>query len=276
MRVRYSFSSRRTGHIDNMLKQRQKVPDIIKNLIRISDIVLEILDARFIEETRNLELEKEIKDSGKNIVYVLNKADLADIKQAKEKLEILKLNPYIFISCTKRKGKSDLIRMIKMEAKKSNYPRAHIGIIGYPNTGKSSLINYLTGRGSAGTAREAGFTKGIQKIKLAEGILLLDSPGVIPENENSAVISKDLVKHAKINVRTFDKVKNPEFVVSELMKEYPGVFEKYYEIDAKGDSEILIEQLGKKKGLIIKGGEVDCDRVSRVILKDWQAGKIRV
>lgn len=190
MRVGYSFSSRRIGHTENIAKQREKTSDMIKKIVRTSDIILKVLDARFIDETRNAEIERLVKKQGKKIVYVLNKADLLDkdkIRQIKQKLELGNIMPYVFVSSTMRRGRKDLTNMIKIEVKKleKGRERKQIGVIGYPNTGKSSLINYLTGRGSAPTSAKAGFTKGMQKIRLAENLLLLDSPGIIPEEKYS-------------------------------------------------------------------------------------------
>jgi ribosome biogenesis GTPase A len=166
---------------------------------------------------------------------------------------------------------------MKIEAKKIKRERGtHIGIIGYPNTGKSSIINVIAGGGRAKTAAESGFTKGMQKIRLAKGVLLLDSPGVIPEREAPAHKTSDMKKLSFIGVKTFDRAKNPEFIVFELMKEHPGAFEKFYGIDAGGDSEKLIEEFGRKNKFLAKGGSVNIDRSARAILKDWQFGKIRV
>ena len=76
MRIRYSFSSRRNRRIENIKKQRAKYPAILEDVIRSSDIILEVLDARFPEKTRNYEVEERILKLGKSILYVLNKADL--------------------------------------------------------------------------------------------------------------------------------------------------------------------------------------------------------
>ncbi len=76
MRVKYIFSSRRTRHLDKIRKQRPKYTNIARNIVDTSDIILEVLDARFIKETRNLELEEEIQKQNKKIIYILNKADL--------------------------------------------------------------------------------------------------------------------------------------------------------------------------------------------------------
>jgi len=277
MRIRYSFSSRHTGTIANTNKHRIPIPKMVKEIIRISDIVLEVLDARFIEETRDKELERLILDSGKKIMFVLNKADLVDVAELKKNIDLEGLKPYVLVSCKTRRGVRELRTRMKIEAKRMKQKRStHIGIIGYPNTGKSSIINVIAGGGRAKTAAESGFTKGMQKIRLAKGVLLLDSPGVIPEKEAPAHKTEHAKKLSFIGVKTFDRAKNPEFIVFELMKEYPEVLEKYYGIDAKGDSEKLIEEFGRKNKFLAKGGSINVDRAARAILKDWQLGKIKV
>jgi len=304
MRVRYSFSSRRTGNIDNIRKQRKPYPKIAKEVVRISDIILEVLDARFLGETRNYELEGFIRREKKKLIFVLNKSDLVNVNEKKKEARAKGLVPFVLISSRDRKGAAELRKKIKIEAgklkvsevkkeelieenkdnaffnleeelKKIDYQRKQVGVIGYPNTGKSSLINYLTGRGAAGTASEAGYTKGIQKIKLSKDILLLDTPGVIPESEYS--VKKDAIAHhAKLGVRTYDKVKDPEFIVAKLLEQYLEAIETHYDVKSDGNPEKLIEEVGKKKNLLVRGGEVDVDRASRFIIKEWQAGKIKV
>ncbi len=275
MKVRYSFSSRRTRHVENMRKQRGKYPVLIKKIIQDSDIILEILDARFVEETRNLEIEEEISSQNKKLIYVLNKSDLL----LNKKLKKINLSSSILVSCKNRKDIKKLRELIKIFSKriKKQYDeKIIVGIIGYPNTGKSSLINLLIGKSSAGVGSEAGFTKGIQKLKLDENILLLDSPGVIPEKQYSHTEKEKISKQTIAGGRSFSQVKEPEIVVAELIKEYPSILEKFYNVLANGDSEILIEELGRKKGFLKKGGFVDIDRTARLILRDWQKGEIRV
>jgi len=275
-RVRYSFGSRHTGKIGNIRKQREKFPAIVKKVIEVSDILLEVLDIRFINETRNKDIEDLIKSLNKKIIYVLNKSDLVD-----EKKTILPkdLRPFVFISAKTGKGASNLRTKIKIEAKKIDIlekKRVQVGIIGYPNSGKSSLINLISRKSSARTSRQAGFTKGIQKIKLAENLLLLDTPGVIEEKEYSSEDQEKFSKDAKVSARTYNDIRNPEEVIAYLMKEHSKEIEEFYDIKADEDSEVLIEELGKRKKFLLKGGEIDIDRSSRLILKDWQEGKIKI
>jgi len=249
---------------------KRTIPEAVNHVIQSSDIVLCILDARFILETRNPYLESMIKAQNKKIIYILNKADLArNINQK----ELDNISPAVLVSCKTRKGVNELRDRIKIISKqlKKNSP-VYIGVIGYPNTGKSSVINLILGRKEiARTSPEAGFTKGIQSLRLSEDIYLLDSPGIIPPTE----IFTDLVKLAKIGVRTFDRAKDPDVVVHELMKQHQGLFERFYRIDAKGDSEMLLEELGRKNGMLLKKGAIDVERAARMILKDWQKGNIK-
>jgi len=261
--------------------QKSRFPDLLLKIVNISDIILEVLDARFIKETRNLKIEKMIAKEGKKIIYVLNKADMINVKQIKESLLLEGIQPYVFVSCIQHKGGKELRNKIKAEVKKilienkNNYERIQVGVIGYPNVGKSSVINLLTGKSSAKTGAEAGFTKGIQKLRLTSNILLLDSPGVIPREEYSMTNSQSISKHAKVGARDYGKIREPEMAVSELINEYKNVFKKFYGIKIEDPEEFIIA-LGKKKNMLKSKGEVDENRVSRMILKDWQEGKIKI
>ena len=271
MRPRYSFSSRRTGHIANMRKQKKKFPSIAEEILNDADIIIEVLDARFLKDTQNPEIEDFIKLKNKKIIHAINKSDLITEKNIEEMPD-----KSVLVSCKDRRGINELRNIIKIISSQLKKEKVIVGILGYPNTGKSSLINVLIGRNSAATSSQAGYTKSMQKIKLMEGIFILDSPGVIPKQEYSSVESKKIAKHAKIGARTYSNVKDPEQIITEIMREFPGLLEEHYGIKAMGNSETLIEELGKKKNFYKKKGVVETDKASRLILKDWQEGKIKV
>lgn len=254
---------------------KERIPLMIEKIIQESDIIIEVLDARFIEKTRNVEVEEKVKKFDKKIIYIFNKSDLVDIDKIKRDVELWEMKPGLFFSAQERKGSSALRKLIKIEASKVDKDVVDVGIVGYPNTGKSSIINLLVGKRVSGTSPEAGYTKGIQKIKISEGIYVIDTPGVIPSMEKSMISKGFFSKHTQIGAMTWDKAKNPEVIVSKIVEGYPNVLENYYKIDAEGDSEILIEMLGKKLNYLKKGGEIDEIRTSKKILKDWQEGKIR-
>src|SRR5208283_4260547 len=246
-------------------EHRQSIPFLINNLVLQSDIILEILDARFIEKTRHVEIENKIKNLGKEIIYVLNKSDLVDIAEINKQLELNILYPHVFFSSRERSGVVNLRNLIKKEAKKLKKDAINIGILGYPNTGKSSLINSLIGRASAKVSSMAGFTKAIQKIRLSPGIYLIDAPGILHPEEILPINRETAIKHSQIGAIDWNKVREPELVIDSLMKEYPEVFEKYYNIDAKNDSDVLIEKLGRKFNYLKKGNEVDEMRTAKQI-----------
>jgi len=256
-------------------KHKSYVPSMIDNILEKADIILEVLDSRFIEKTRNIEIEEKAKKLGRVLIYVLNKSDLVDLNNLRTGLELGSLKPHVFFSAKERRGSKDLKKLIKMASKRLNHDDVNVGIIGYPNTGKSSIINMLTGKSSARTSSEAGYTKGIQKIKLSKGLYLIDTPGIIPPEERSSTNIDQQVKHSQIGAVTWHKTKNPDMVVFKLMEEYPGLLEKHYKIPAKGDSEVLIEKLGKKLNYLKKGDLIDEERTAKKILKDWQDGKIK-
>jgi len=272
---KFGKSKKTKGKSPNTHKHKSYVPSIVNRVIEEADIILEVLDSRFIEKTRNFEIEKKLKKLGKVIIYVFNKSDLVNVNKIKLNKELEKLKPNLFLSSKERRGYANLKKLIKIESKKLKQESVNIGIIGYPNTGKSSLINSLTGKSSAKTSTEAGYTKGVQKIKLSKELYLLDTPGIIPILEKSSTSIKDLVKHSQIGAITWDKSKNPDLVVDRLMKEYPGILEKHYKIKGKVDSELLIEKLGKKLNYLKKGKLIDENRTAKQILRDWQEGKIK-
>ncbi len=259
-----------------------------------------------LEETRNKELEEFTKAQGKILIYIINKADLVEVKNLMAPGALEELKPYVVISCKRfigRKRLRDTIKIVASRFKKSgdetetekdedrlqrhrhamgktsffkiDVEKVHVGIIGYPNTGKSSLINMLAARNVAGVSAQAGFTKGIQKIRFSDRIIILDTPGVIIDDKRTGINRESLAKYTKIGVKTYDKTKNPDFDVMEIMKEYPGVLESHYDVDANGDVELLLEELGRKLKFLRKGNAVDVDRTARLILKEWQSGKIR-
>ena len=256
-----------------MTKDKEKYPEIVLNLLEISDVIVEVLDARFPEETRNREIENMILKRKKRLIFALNKSDLIN----KDKFIVPKdMKPFAFISSKKREGSKILRDLIKREVKYrgEKFDRAQVGIIGYPNTGKSSLINFLIGKSSAKTAYEAGFTKGLQKLRLSSKILLMDTPGVIPSDKYSTQDKEKISHHVIVGARNYDKVKDPEFIVSELLKTHTKSISNYYKIDFQDNVEILLEELGKQRNFLLKKGIVDEDRTARSILRDWQEGKI--
>jgi len=237
---------------------------IVNEVIEKSDIVLEVLDARFAEQTRNNEIEEKVKACNKQIIYVLNKCDLAG-KETAEK-EKKALHPSVFVSATKRLGITMLLHLIQRYSERRK-AKVIVGVVGYPNTGKSSVINALKGKSSASVSPQSGHTKGLQLIRVTSRIYLLDTPGVYPYME------KNREKHAIIGLVDYTKISSPEEAVFAIMKSMPGTIERFYGVE-HGEPEDVLDAIALKLKHLKKGGKPDTERTARTILKDWQTGRI--
>lgn len=261
---------RTKGPLEKHNRHKVSFSSQARDVIRISDIILTTVDARYIQESRIPELEELILAEGKRLIHVIMKVDLLSEPLPQELLATLS-HP-VQVSTKSRQGLKRLRERIHILAKKyTEREYVHIGVIGYPNTGKSSLISILARRAAAPTSAQSGFTKGIRKVRFTKGILLIDTPGVIRTTES--LFTGDQKKNALLGIHIPETVKNPELIVAELLKTHRKEMYKTYKIDTD-DTEVLINELGKRWHMLKRKGEVASDRVSRRILKDWHEGKI--
>ncbi len=224
----------------------------VNGVISEADIILHIVDARNVNETRNKEIENKVKK--KVLIYVINKCDLVD-KDILER-EKKELKNSVFVSSTEYHGMRKLKEKIIIAGKRLGIEKPRVGVLGYPNVGKSSVINALKGKGSARTSSQSGFTKGKQDIA-AKKFTLIDTPGVIPYKEEESALNGSI---------DFSKVKEPEVAVYDLMEKFPDLL-KFYKVED-------LDELAIKKNFLKKKAEPDSNRAARFILKEWQEGKI--
>jgi ribosome biogenesis GTPase A len=230
----------------------------VNTVLEEAEIIIEVLDARMIEETRNKEIERKIKQK---ILYVVTKCDLVDVRELKKRLQNLK--PVVFISSKDRLGTTILKKKI-LEISRGK--PVTVGVVGYPNVGKSSLINALASRKAARTSSESGFTKGMQKVKVDNKIMLLDTPGVFAAQE-------DKLQKIKIGAIDYAKVKDPEIAALKLIEEYGDSIKSSLHIKGE-DAEEILEKIAFKHHKLEKGGKPNLESAARYLLKLWQTGKI--
>ncbi len=232
----------------------------VRKVIDNADIVLEVVDARNVEGTRLPAIERAVLRKGKRLILVVNKSDLARPRN-------LPADSVLF-SSRERKGTAKLRQLIMRLGNEMELDTIRVGVVGYANTGKSSVINALGGH--TRTSSTAGFTRGEQWVKVTSRILLFDSPGEIPAREEG---EKALVLKGAFDVT---KVKDPIGAAQELIGMVgPKRLAKAYEVEPYDDTDEQLCELAGKWLMLKKGGKLDLDRAARKLLKDWQKGILK-
>ena len=261
-----------------------KTKRLIIEHLKAVDVAAELLDARIPLSSANPMVEELL--SGKPRIVILNKADLADpgMTKAWESYYKRKGVAAVSMSCGNGKDKKKFLRLIKEAAgpvlekwkRRGLKTRSvRIMILGIPNVGKSTLINFISGTAAARTANTPGHTRGKQWVRLSQGLDLLDTPGVLWPKFEDQVAALRLAVTGAIAGAVFDA----DTVVSELMRVLArtapdALREKYGIEDAAADPQILLAQAGKRRGCILPGGAIDYARAQTMILNDFRSGKL--
>jgi nuclear GTP-binding protein len=248
--------------------------DIFDIAIKETDVVIEVLDSRNPLGTHNTMIEKFLLKNRPDIeiVLILNKSDIIPLNILNGWKDYFKSEGYTAYSVSAKyhRGVMNLLQQIR---KFGTHNKTNILIVGYPNTGKSTLIESLTkNEKKLGTSSNAGFTRAIQKIKLTNNIFLIDTPGIIPFEETNE--TEMAMKACMIA----DKLVDPMAVVEAVYKLLPKKkFEKLYKISLEKEDgpEELIFKIGKKHGKLIAGGKVNESEVQKVIIRDFQSNRLR-
>jgi len=243
----------------------------VKKIIDDSDIILEVLDARFPELCRNKALEQYAAKKGKPIILVLNKADLLSSKKLRLKFEY----PAVLLSAKKRHGLKKLRALLGITKSKLKLKNPKIGVIGYPNTGKSSLINALAGRKAARTSIKAGFTRGEQWIRIANDMLLIDAPGVMPIRKEDEFLY--VLTCSKNPYELEDPELNAIKLIQLFKEKSPEALQAYCKFPIKSLSpEQILEQLAIKRKKLLKGEKPDLETMAKILLHDYFSAKLNL
>ena len=262
-----------------------KTRRLIKESLPFVDLVTEIVDARIPMSSSNPELAEMI--GNKPRIVLLNKCDVADEKTTAKWVEYYKKNGMYALPVDCRSGKGlnaylPLVRNVLKDKIKRNEEKGMVGkplrvmVVGSPNTGKSSFINKMAGRNRAKVADKPGVTRSNSWFAVGSGIELLDTPGVLwPKFDDKSVgdklafigsVKDEVIDIESLAMRLINVLKNG---YSERLTERF----KITDFSDKEDYEIL-EMIGRKRGMLISGGEIDYERASVMLLDEYRGGKL--
>lgn len=255
--------------------QSRRIWNELYKVIDSSDVVIQVLDARDPMGTRSPHVENYLKTekTHKHLIFILNKVDLVPTWVTQRWVAILSSEyPTLAFhaSITHPFGKGSLINLLRQFAKLHvDKKQISVGFIGYPNTGKSSIINTLRSKKVCKVAPIAGETKVWQYITLMRRIYLIDCPGVVYPSAET-----DTEKVLKGVVRV-ELITNPEDYISCVLERVkPEYMRKTYKLEGWSDHVDFLEKLAHRTGKLLKGGEPDISIVARMVLNDWQRGKL--
>ena len=259
----------------------KKAERLIRENLSLVDIVIELLDARIPLSSQNLMLREILGDKPRLIV--LGKADLAanvDAWLKKFRTENLSV---VAVDAVKGTGIKQLIAQAKSLAESKTHkltkhgakPRsARVMIVGIPNVGKSSLINRLAGMNHTKIENRPGVTRAKQWIKIADGLDLLDTPGILYPKFDDADVALKLSWTYAISDEIHDLEPTVCKLLETLAQKFPNGLIERYKITLAGDGHELLNQIGLKRGCIRKGGVLDTDKALHLILSEFRAGKL--
>lgn len=237
--------------------------------IKQSDIVIEVIDARCPNETRSEKLEALVKKLEKDLIIVVSKADLVPKSfMGRVKRAMSKIAPTVFIDSPRKRGTNYIRQNIMRFA--GDRKHVKVSVVGYPNTGKSSMINAVKGRKSASTAPVPGHTKGMQWIRVSPKVLMLDTPGVIPARDDMNV-AKGFAKPEKLK----DPVGAAISLLEKIYEADNGNLRTLYRIAIRAQPEEYLEALAVNRKAYRRHGLPDTERVAKQIIQDWNSGKLR-
>ena len=262
-----------------------KTRRLIKESLSLVDGVTEIIDARIPYSSSNPELEELINNKPR--IVLLNKCDLADKNTTNQWVEYYKKKGVkaIPVDCRTGKGLNNYIvtvREVLKDVIKKNEDRGMPGkalrimVVGIPNTGKSSFINRMAGAAKAKVADKAGVTRHNQWFAIGNGIELLDTPGVLWPKFDDPKVGDRLAFIGSVKDEILDAETLAVRLLEVMKTDYPERLAERYKIADFTDKEAweVLEMIGKKRGMMIKGGEIDYERASVMLLDEYRGGKL--
>ena len=262
-----------------------KTRRLIKECLPLVDAVVEITDARIPLSSRNPELNKLIENKPR--IVLLNKCDTADDNVTSMWLDYYKKQGIAALAtdCRSGKGVRSFIPLVKtvlsplLEKRKLKGMAGrplHIMIVGIPNVGKSSFINRMANSRRTKVEDRPGVTRNKQWVNLDKDVELLDMPGVLWPKFEDKLVGERLAFTGAVKDDVIDLEALTARLLRHLNKYYRTTLVARYEIDALDEDEgfELLEKIGKKRGMLISGGEVNIERAAITVLDEFRSGKL--
>lgn len=264
-----------------------KTRRVMRDSLKLVDIVVELRDARIPKSSRNPEIEKIVGDKPRLVVF--NKADIADPVVTKQWQDYYKSHGVrtLALDCRSGRGIKDLVPAVretlsdllaKRKAKGMESRPIRMMIVGVPNVGKSSLINRLAGGKKVKVEDRPGVTRGKQWVHLANGIELLDMPGVLWPKFDDKQVGERLAYTGAIKDDVYDMEWVAMRFLARLRDNYPELLQSRFKISPEESEGLepydLLELMGKKRGMMLPGGVVNTERAAITVLDEFRAGKI--
>lgn len=262
-----------------------KTRRLIKECLSQVDLVTELVDARIPESSRNPEIAEMI--GNKPHIILLNKCDVADENATNQWVSFYEKQNITALPVDCRSGKglnkfAPKVKELLKEKIEKNAARGMVGkplrimVVGIPNTGKSSFINRMAGAQKAKVADKAGVTRSNQWFAIGNGLELLDTPGVLWPKFDDPAVGDKLAFIGSVKDTVIDLESLAARLVDVLRRDYPDRLSQRYKITGFEDKEIfeIMDMIGKKRGMLISGGEIDYERVSVMLLDEFRGGKL--
>jgi len=259
----------------------KKAIEEIEGKLKLVDMVIEVVDARVPVATLNPIFDRLF--ANKERLLLLSKSDLADPKATEEFVNKFNVDRTSF--AVNLSNRNDINRILKeisniknkiLEEKDGRVEDFNLKLIvvGMPNVGKSTLLNALKGKKSARVGNTPGLTKNQQWVKTDYGFMILDTPGILSTSRKN----KTLVNNLKL-VNGIENIEDDPaelaIILIDILKDlYPGVLKERYDVDEDADRVAILEDIGRARGTLLRGGEIDYSRAGQILLQDFRSGKL--